>query len=232
MDKKIVKARGPKIPDKVKRLIVDIYLQNPDLTAKEVMNELHTELQKKGIQLRPDWPGLSAVQKELTDFRNRLKGFEASPQDQPWRVEVEPPFHMPPEALPRVLEVMILYSKETRRPFTTRQARWVIQLHRVIKDTKELASTSEVYAYNEILTELTGIEFDPMDFGVQLYAQMTGKTVEIQYPIAKSPVTIGPTPPEEFLGNWWDKLPHAKERTSYVVDVKESNDERSHRKEG
>lgn len=224
MDKETYKARGPKIPDQVRRLIGEIYLRDYDLTAKEVMYQLHAKLQEKGLQLRPDWPGLSAVQKELTSFRNRQKKFKAGPQERPWRVEAKAPFYMPPEALPTVLEVMILYSKETRRCFNNRQAKWVVRLYCVIKDIGELARTSELYASNEILTELTGIEFDPMDLSVQLYAQMTGKTVNIQYPICKYPVGIEPPPPDktEFLGNWWEKLPPANTRTSYIVGEKEA----------
>lgn len=230
MDKDTYKARGPKIPDQVRRLIGEIYSLNCDFTAKGVMKELHAVLQKRGLQLSPGWPGLSSCQKELTDFRNRLKEFEVGPQDQPWRVEVKPPFYMPPEALPRVLEVMIFYSSKTRRCFSNRIAKWVSRLHCVIKDIEELARISELYAFDEILTKLTGIQFDPMDMSAQLYAQMTGKTVEIKYPICKSPVRIGPPPPDEteFLGNWWEKLPHANVKTSYIVDVKESDDAKSH----
>ena len=65
-------AKGPVIPDDVKRDIAEVYLEHRDWRAKEIQSEVNSRLRKRNYKINPDWPGLSAVQKQLTQIRKNI----------------------------------------------------------------------------------------------------------------------------------------------------------------
>jgi hypothetical protein len=135
MDIPTYSGRGPKVPNSVRNLIAEIYLKDRQQVAKEVMAEVHKRLQRKGRQLRSGWPGLSYVQKALTELRNKERELSLDPLDRPWSYIslAHSDYTISSDALPVVLKVWA-YSLRKEKPLTIRQALWTARLYHVFND--------------------------------------------------------------------------------------------------
>jgi len=162
-------ARGPTITSRVKQIIAKIYYDHPDWTAKEIQNEVSNHVQKMKLNSRPDWPGLSAIQKELGDLRKVV-----NPRDNPWNVLSLSEFELPPESLPTVLEVWVHTTLNTPRPLTIREAKWVSYLYVVIKDIQRLSKESRRYAFWEYIGEKLGSKYVYPILDYKLYELLIG----------------------------------------------------------
>jgi len=143
--------KGPTITHRVRELIAKVHYEHTDWRAKEVQHEVKALLAKGHPGLNPDWPGLSAVQKEL----NRLRK-SPNPQDKPWNMLTLSEYELPPEALPAVLQAWFHTRLNSSRPFTIREAKWVAWLHCTIKDINKLAKIASYYAELEYFREHYG----------------------------------------------------------------------------
>lgn len=153
--------KGPKITDEVKRFIAEVNDKHPDWVGKEVMAEVQARLCQMNHQVKPDWPGLSAVQIELKKIRQRKMDEEPIGIDSPWSMGRLTEDDIPSVAIPQVLEI-----QEFRRghePLTIREAKWVGHLHAVTEDIMELAILAALYAERESICERAGIEKDTSD---------------------------------------------------------------------
>jgi hypothetical protein len=217
MDKPTKVPRGPSLNNGVKRTIGQIYDVDRSRSAKQVMAEVQALLLKSGKALKPNWPKLSAVQKELTRIRDRESQSGTDDEDRIWSVANldNPP--VAPDALLTVLEVMIMFSKTRKKSFTCRHAKWVIRFYRSITDIKKLTAAVDNWAEDERITKLTGIEDDDLMKNALLYATITGKTVVVSLPIFKSPVEIKPEESELF-----DESTNTRNKEPYIVEVKET----------
>lgn len=128
-------AKGPIITDEVKWLIAKIYLEHPDWRAKEVRMEVNTRLCKENPKLNPDWPGLSTVQKELTEIRKKYAARppESTKLDEPWSLGSLVEYPIAPEALPVVISVYKKCMLEEEPELTIREALWIGRLYRIIE---------------------------------------------------------------------------------------------------
>ncbi|MFC2047213.1 hypothetical protein ACFLTK_02920 [Chloroflexota bacterium] len=147
-------AKGPVITDRVKQQIAGVYLEHPDWRAKEVQYEVDCLLSGRG-------PGLSAVQKELTKIRKRDKerSSELRSLDRPWSIGTLMEYDIPPEALPKIVQMQD-FGRQTEKPLSIREARWVGRLHTLTTDMKILVGLSLHYALRERVCELTCIPMD------------------------------------------------------------------------
>jgi len=119
-------AKGPIITDEIKRIIAGVYDAHRDWRAKQVQFAVNERLHGSG-------PGLSAVQKVLTEIRKRdeyrtpeLKGL-----DEPWSLassSINPNYELPPEAIPIVLE-----AKRIRNLYIKRQLRGELTSEHITK---------------------------------------------------------------------------------------------------
>ncbi|MFC1893933.1 hypothetical protein ACFLYR_07955 [Chloroflexota bacterium] len=162
---------GPRINDTVKQLIAEVYLKHPDWRAKQVQHEVN-------IKLGSEYPGLSAVQKELQNIRKRdaERSTESKELDKPWTLSSLVEHPIPAEALPSVLQLWVLYreydnyvrrlspdsifaSTEASQlnMLTIREAQWVGRLYSVTNDTEVLEALTKQCAYFERLTETSGL---------------------------------------------------------------------------
>jgi len=122
-------AKNPLITDGVRRVIAEVYLKYPDCRAKEIRDAVEARLHKENSRSKPGWPGLSAVQKELTKQR---KTDDARPPvskrlDAPWSIAASVEFGLSPEAS-KDLFFMWRISLAIDRPISIRQARWIVYL--------------------------------------------------------------------------------------------------------
>ncbi len=154
-------AKGPKITDEVIKLIAQIYLEYPNWRAKEIQSEVSARLYKANPRLNPDWPGLSAVQKELTEIRKRdaVRQPESKKIDKRWSISTLAEFNIPPEAIPKVFQIQ-QNRKDAEKPLTIREAMWAGRLHMLIEDIGKLSLLAASYALMERVCELADIPND------------------------------------------------------------------------
>jgi len=136
MDKPIYRGRGPKIPKNVIFVITKVYSEHRDWKAQQIMEEVHGQLSKDGMQRRQGWPGLSAIQKELAGIRKRdaERLLESKGLDRPWSIYTLAEYEISPEALPAVMKAWAS-RLEQGKPLSIRQARWIARLYYVLRDT-------------------------------------------------------------------------------------------------
>jgi len=162
--------RGPTIPPRVRELIARVYYEHTDWTAKEVQGEVNALVRKIHLRLKPDWPGLSAVQKELFSLRK-----SPNPQDRPWNILTLSEYELPADALPAVLETWVHTRLNSSRAFTIREAKWVAWLHYVITDISQLTKVARSYALWEYAGERYGPRFVCPTADHELFEIMTGR---------------------------------------------------------
>jgi hypothetical protein len=176
MDKRTFKGRGPSIPDNVIHLIGLVYDGHGEWTAQEIMNEVHKKLRKENKQLRPGWPGLSAVQKELAKIRQKdsERPPEAKGLDEAWSVVTLSECELPCAAIPTVLK-MAVHFQQQGRAMTIREARWAARLSSV-ENLRRLYNFILDYAQEEKVRELTGVS-DGYSVALdrELYTSLTDK---------------------------------------------------------
>jgi len=144
---------GPKITDQVRRIIAEVWLTHQDWVAKEVMAEVHTRLRKDNPNVKPGWPGISAIQIELKKLRNRHEEILDRGEDEPWTVQTLTKYEIPPEALPVVLKIWAYESLNKDTFLTIRQAKWIGRLYRITNDISTLQLFSTIYALQEKVNE-------------------------------------------------------------------------------
>lgn len=144
-------AKGRIIDKEVKLLIARKYRDHPDWPAKMIKAAINKELKQ-------DWPGLSAIQKELSKIKERV--LIDNPEDKTWCVAN---YFVPPETLPIILKVKKLCIEESV-DFTIRYAKWTARLSALvpesIPDIKRLLMIVSLYSFNETMCELIGEPFD------------------------------------------------------------------------
>lgn len=131
-------AKGPKISENVKVLVVETKMAHPDWLAKEVQSEVNKLLKGKG-------PGLSAVQKILVKLpRPTAEGLEAA-----WSLaeSARPDHNIPLEANADLLKIW-RWCQIVGRNFTIREAQWVARLRGIIP-FDSLLMNATLYAARE-----------------------------------------------------------------------------------
>ena len=151
--------RGPRVPDNVRLLIARIYLEmrkkNPKIKAPAVREAVRCRLKKVPY---PGWPGLSVVQKVITDIRKRDADPLFNRQDEPWCLACLDEYPLSPEVLKAVCEVWaadlkelidsaataeaegldIIDSRQLGNRLSTnptiREVKWIARLHCIIQE--------------------------------------------------------------------------------------------------
>jgi hypothetical protein len=166
--------KGPTITHRVRELIAKVHYEHTDWRAKEVQHEVNALLAKGHPGLNPDWPGLSAIQKEL----NRLRK-SPNPQDKPWNMLTLSEYELPPEALPAVLHAWFHTRLNSSHPFTVREAKWVARLHCIMKDIDQLTKIAHDYASGEYIGERYGPGFVVSAADYKLFEILTGQVLSL-----------------------------------------------------
>ena len=185
-------AKGPKITDEVIKLIAQIYLEYPNWRAKEIRSEVNARLYNANPRLNPEWPGLSAVQKELTKIRKRdaMRHPESKRIDERWSIGTLAEFSIPSEAILKTYQLQQM-RKDAEKPLTIREAMWIGRLHILIEDEdiNNLGLLAIQYALMERVCELADITNDT--FNMDYYA--------VKYPIASSGLILSQLTPESQM---------------------------------
>ena len=180
-------AKGPLITNEIIQLIARVYLEHPEWRAKEIQNEVNTQLRKRSPRVNPDWPGLNAVQKALTKIRKRdnERPSELKELDMPWSTASLAKYPVSPEALPAVLKAWVWLPENINLSLTIREALWVGRLYAAIEDMPTLLFVAQVRAGHERVNEVTGVDvvrdeiytdyFLKSDLGI--FGTMTGQTI-------------------------------------------------------
>jgi hypothetical protein len=199
-------AKNPLITDEVRQVIAEIYLKHPDWRAKEIRDGVEARLHKQNPRSKPGWPGLSAVQKELTKQRktNDARPPESKRLDEPWSLGASVNFGISPEANRDLFDIWRV-SLAIDRPISIRQARWIVHLRTLypsyLYSQKEyfekvmrnlwLISQSWLYSIREQVSEIVGEEyFDTTDLDAASFmplwehatAVATGKVPSVKFP--------------------------------------------------
>lgn len=173
-------AKGPKITDEVIGQIAKVYLEHPDWRAKEIQHEAHARLRKHNPGIPAGWPGLSAVQKVLTEVRanETIRPPASKRLDGPWSIDTLAEYEIPPEALPAVLKMAIHFRQSEGRTMTIREAKWAARLS-ALKDLFKLRAFILAYSEAEKTAELTGIQLGSESFTDNwFYRALTHKAPE------------------------------------------------------
>jgi hypothetical protein len=131
-------ARGNVLPESMKILIAQVYLEHPDWRTRKIREEVIRRWHQASLNYDdPNWPGLSAVQKLLAEYRKKHEeqAFELKELDRPWGILDTAKYPIPPEILPTVLEAWGMKLEEDN-PITIREALWIARLYYVFKEAR------------------------------------------------------------------------------------------------
>lgn len=161
-------AKGPFITDETKRLIAQVHLEHPDWRAEDVKNEVKRLSDGKG-------PELSAVQKELTKIRDRLRQMSRSPE-RFWNLgslNDNDSTDIQADSIPILLKVLDRRIQRETTLLTVREAKWIARLHYITSDLDKLSLYAQFYAAGEQACEAAGVTFNSadMDIGI-IYEQL------------------------------------------------------------
>jgi hypothetical protein len=238
-------AKGPKITDEVINLIASVYLEHQDWRAKEIKKEVNVRLRRVNPKLPPDWPGLSAVQKELTKIRKRLTELPPEKQelDRPWSMATVMKYPIPPEALLSVLEVWV-WTRENLKDavFTIREAQWASRLYFLTSDTASLAKVARLYAWTEMVDEISEVRSPHHARDLRLFSLLTRQEITPERE-AKILGKSGMRHLDADLERKWDaarrevsRVSDKEDRPSISFSIEEQKEEvhneRTHSKEG
>lgn len=175
-------AKGPEITDEVRMLIARLHKEHPKWTNSMIRNEVLDIVHKKDPSLPRDWPSKFSIDRIMPDIRERarLSKLNPDPLDQPWTIQSmsKSEYHIPPEALPSVLEAWAFFQ-DGDRTLTIREAQWVACLYAAIKDTENLCwhatfmSTIGKRAQDAGITNYMGSQSD----NLHVYSSMTGYVI-------------------------------------------------------
>jgi hypothetical protein len=159
-------AKNPLVTKNIKLVIGEIYLKNPTWAAKKIRDAVEAKLHETNPCSQKGWPGLSAVQKEVSVIRR--KDDERSPEsralDRPWSIGALNKYDIAYEVVPRLIEINnIMKNIPGLQPLEIRRARWASRLQSLTKDNLKLITLSGVYAERELVSELMGIDLDTSD---------------------------------------------------------------------
>jgi hypothetical protein len=175
-------ARGPKISDKIQQILIDIWLEHNEATAKEIKLLLDKKLGYEG-------PGLSAIQKILAIVREKVRQKKENPsnqidiKDRPWNLGQLKDFPIDPEVVPYLLSMQHKRKSESKKPLTVREAIWINRLYK-ITDINNLDWWAGMYALREKSTEITNTNIDTTDIDFLLANQEPGIETIVKLKIA------------------------------------------------
>jgi hypothetical protein len=161
-------AKNPLITGEVRRLIADEYVNNKDSPAKVIRDLVEDRLRKQNLHHIQGWPGLSAVQKELTKIRqkNDERSLELKGLDRPWSIGTLVKYGIVPEAIPVLLKIQENRKYALKNLLTIREAKWIARLYTLTKNMRDLDYFTRFYALEERISELTGIELDTSEIDI------------------------------------------------------------------
>jgi len=222
-------AKNPLITDDIRQLIATVYLENPDFRAKEIRKEVEARLLRANPKTKPNWPGLSAVQKILTQVRNRNteRPSELKELDDPWCIASMVKYPITAEALPHVLQLQVWIAEKINRLITIREALWAARLYTVTKNMEELQDYARDYALYEKIRELYGESYTKT-FGrdLDVFASMTGQEI----PFERKKAILKPVSGFSAV-KWYLVQETVMDPIRTKMAKKEAQNERSHNKE-
>ena len=99
-------ARGRFIDSYVKYLIATALMEHEDWSAAKVQEQVARQLEESGYRRKgPSWPSLSAVQKLVRTYTERIDVFREAEDDRPWTVLAMSQPSIQSESLSPILEV-------------------------------------------------------------------------------------------------------------------------------
>lgn len=199
-------AKGPKITGDVRLRIAAVYLENPNWRAKEIQHEVNSQLRKENPRLETDWPGLSAVQKELTKIRKGHVKVKQRGLDEPFSLASLAKYNIPPEAVPVIMWVYRKRLREEEIHFTIRQALWIARLHTFFNPATDVEDWAFVYALREELCEILGAPFFTRDLDVEMMSRGKGLTALGRELYRYHPLPPPPPFPFDEREDWEQRL--------------------------
>lgn len=163
-------AKGPRMSNEMQQTITAVFRKHRDWRIKEIQAEVDRLTEGKA-------PGISAVQKLLSQIKSRETEPQFKSLDRLWSLGTLSEHPMPPEVIPKLLEIQMQGHRLGSKSLTIREAQWMARLHMHQTDISLLYLTALAYAIYEENCELTGQQCDTSEFDDQLSDSMGGATV-------------------------------------------------------
>lgn len=158
-----MRTRGPNISPEIKNNIAIMKHRHPKWTAKIIQEKLSQQLRRENPKLPPNYPSLSAVEKELARQSKNIEEGLYKPEllGSPWSIQRLADEPIPPEAIPSVLRVWVWMKENWDEELTVEQAIWAGRLYAVAKDDIEhLAWLAKTHSFVETISKITGQRID------------------------------------------------------------------------
>lgn len=159
--------RGPRISPSIKKLIASEVIRCPGKPRAVLAVELKDIIERMGE--RP--PGDDTLMRMISAQRNK----EPKPLDKPWQLGFMREYDISPQAVPYICRVQEWAAIKKEAEVTVRQALWISRLYALrIKDIyraseeeiSHLWTVSHLYAYYEIICEISGVDFDTTELDI------------------------------------------------------------------
>ena len=184
-------SQGPKISNKVKRIIYEEALRDRSYPRTAVAAKLADIIEKMGEPV----PKLETLEKMISHARNHAP----SPLDAPWSLGSLVEYPIAAEDLPRVLQVFVQQEvvnkhrpPEIQHPLTIRQALWAARLSPLIEDVTMIFIHAQIYASRDRACEVSGSPFDTTDLDagiIRTLSEPIGEALGIPADHISPPIT-------------------------------------------
>ena len=149
---------------------------NGIFSARQIMK--HLKANSRAFNLKETQiPGIRTIQNIVKDNPKKIEKQRDNSLDKPWHVATlaQYEYDIPPQALPKVLEIFIDKLKSEGVHLTIREAKWIARLSFALKDTEQLYMYALEYAFAEQVVHFQGGDVFEFTDDMGLYSDVTGK---------------------------------------------------------
>lgn len=160
-------ARNYLITPEVENLIKEVYREHSTWKPKDVrmtvrsilrgwVREYPEKYPDLPLKLKTGWPGEDSVRNKMTKVKPHITN--PAPIDKPWSLGclANKEYHIPPEALPKVMLICEKHFREFKWHITIRQVLWMARLYKIIDDPITLKNFAFMYESHEWLDWVSG----------------------------------------------------------------------------
>ena len=148
------KKGSPNISNEVREIIAKVALENR-LEKRDILSaRIEGLIRARGRRV----PQKETIEKLISKARQKERQRDDA-LDEPWTPASLYEHRLPPEDLPAVLQAYTL-RKDTPRPLTVREAKWVAQFRATFEDIRDVAMWASRYALADRACSASGVPFE------------------------------------------------------------------------
>ena len=133
------------------------------------------------IEIIEDMGEIAPAEETLEKLISKARNTPYDDQDKPWHIARLAQYDIPPEALPKVLEICVDKLRSEGVHITIREAKWIGKLASVFPPEKkeQLYEAALVYASYEVPSQIFGIDFSDIGDDLLAYEAMTRTSLSL-----------------------------------------------------